>query len=84
MPLRPGLSGKGMGMGQTVVLLDEEEPQLIETNQQATKITERMKETKIYYPSREDPESVEILFSDIDCLAPQAYLTSPIMNFYIQ
>lgn len=70
--------------GQTVVLLDEEEPQLIETNQQATKITERMKETKIYYPSREDPESVEILYSDIACLAPQAYLTSPIMNFYIQ
>lgn len=36
------------------------------------------------YGCREDPESVEILFSDIDCLAPGAYLTSPIMNFYIQ
>ncbi|XP_021895808.1 ubiquitin-like-specific protease 1D [Carica papaya] len=33
---------------------------------------------------RDDPESVEICFKDMECLAPEGYLTSPIMNFYIQ
>ncbi|XP_071723173.1 LOW QUALITY PROTEIN: ubiquitin-like-specific protease 1D [Rutidosis leptorrhynchoides] len=42
------------------------------------------KEVKIYYPSRDDPESVEIAYEDMDCLAPEAYLSSPVMNFYIR
>ncbi|XP_057947911.1 ubiquitin-like-specific protease 1D isoform X2 [Malania oleifera] len=68
---------------QTVVLVDEEEPQLAETIRQAEKLSECLKE-KIYYPSRDDPESVEICYSDIRCVAPEAYLSSTIMNFYIR
>ncbi|KAH1239147.1 Ubiquitin-like-specific protease 1D [Glycine max] len=42
-----------------------------------------LKEAKIYFPSRDDPECVEICFTDTNCLAPEGYLTSTIMNFYI-
>ncbi|CAK9137778.1 unnamed protein product [Ilex paraguariensis] len=72
--------------GQTVVLVDEEEPQaqLIEATEPADIVDERLKEAKIYYPSRDDPESVEIFYSDMECLAPEAYLSSTIMNFYIR
>ena len=34
--------------------------------------------------ARDDPESIEICYADIDCLAPEGYLTSTIMNFYIR
>ncbi|KAK3041778.1 hypothetical protein RJ639_000294 [Escallonia herrerae] len=70
--------------GQTLVLVDEEEPQLIETNEQADKVDDCMKDIMVYYPSREDPESVEICYSDLKCLAPEGYLSSTIMNFYIR
>ncbi|KAF5741063.1 ubiquitin-like-specific protease 1D isoform X2 [Tripterygium wilfordii] len=70
--------------GQTVVLSDDEEPEVVETTEQADKLDESMKDAKIYYPSRDDPASVEICYTDINCLGPEAYLTSPIMNFYIQ
>lgn len=33
---------------------------------------------------RDDPESVEICYSDMESLAPEAYLSSTIMNFYIR
>ncbi|XP_024186880.1 ubiquitin-like-specific protease 1D isoform X2 [Rosa chinensis] len=42
-----------------------------------------MKES-IYYPSRDDPDSVEICYKHIKCLDPQTPLTSPVMNFYIR
>ncbi|KAL2546995.1 ubiquitin-like-specific protease 1D [Forsythia ovata] len=51
---------------------------------QADKVDESMKETRIYYPSRDDPEAVEIGYSDMECLAPESYLSSTIMNFYIR
>uniref|UniRef100_A0A5B6ZMV5 Putative ubiquitin-like-specific protease 1D isoform X2 n=1 Tax=Davidia involucrata TaxID=16924 RepID=A0A5B6ZMV5_DAVIN len=70
--------------GRTFVLVDEEEPQLIDTTEQANKVDKCLKETKIYYPSRDDPESVEICYSDMECLAPEGYLSSTIMNFYIR
>ncbi|XP_062230070.1 ubiquitin-like-specific protease 1D [Phragmites australis] len=38
---------------------------------------------KLYYPSREHPNSVEISYDDIRCLHPESLLSSPIMNFYI-
>jgi ubiquitin-like-specific protease 1C/D len=38
----------------------------------------------IYYPSRDDPEAVELSSSDIKCLDPGVYLSSPVINFYIQ
>ncbi|XP_024023957.1 ubiquitin-like-specific protease 1D isoform X1 [Morus notabilis] len=62
----------------------KEESQLIEREQKAEKPDESMKDVKIYYPSRDDPESVEISYVDFDCLAPEAYLTSTIMNFYMR
>lgn len=34
--------------------------------------------------ARDDPESVEICYADIDCLTPEGYLTSTIMNFYMR
>ncbi|KAH9300691.1 hypothetical protein KI387_012274, partial [Taxus chinensis] len=43
-----------------------------------------MKDTKVYYPARNDPDSVEICYSDMECLDPFSYLSSPIMNFYIR
>lgn len=42
------------------------------------------KDLKVYYPARDDPESVEICYFDMKCLAPFSYLSSPIMNFYIR
>lgn len=67
----------------TVVVLDEDEPQL-GTTELAKELAEHMKDAKISYPSRDDPASVEIAYKDMDCLAPEAFLTSPIMNFYIR
>ncbi|XAR65060.1 Ulp1 peptidase [Bertholletia excelsa] len=69
--------------GKTVVLVDEE-PELMESMEQADKVDECMKDSKIYYPSSDDPESVEICYSDMECLAPETYLSSTIMNFYIR
>nr|XP_027096831.1 ubiquitin-like-specific protease 1D isoform X3 [Coffea arabica] len=68
---------------ETVVLVDEE-LEVEETAAQTNKLNQ-CKNTRIYYPSRDDPVSVEtICYSDLDCLAPQAYLSSTIMNFYIR
>ncbi|XP_031263142.1 ubiquitin-like-specific protease 1D isoform X3 [Pistacia vera] len=77
--------------GQTLVLLDEDEIEestvetpCVETTKQADKLAECERDAKIDYPSKDDPESVEIYYKDIDRLAPEAYLTSSIMNFYIR
>ncbi|GAU50060.1 hypothetical protein TSUD_186950 [Trifolium subterraneum] len=43
-----------------------------------------LKEAKVYFPSRDDPECVEICYNDMECLAPEGYLTSTIMNFYMR
>ncbi|XP_030467392.2 ubiquitin-like-specific protease 1D isoform X2 [Syzygium oleosum] len=67
----------------TVVLVDEEECQQVERTEGVDRVNECMKDATIYYPSRYDPQSVEICYADIECLAPEHYLTSPIMNFYI-
>ncbi|MED6185197.1 hypothetical protein PIB30_054701 [Stylosanthes scabra] len=71
--------------GQTIVLDDDDdEPYVLEKTEQEKKLAECAEDAKMYYPSSDDPESVEICYSDIDCLAPEAYLTSTIMNFYIR
>lgn len=73
--------------GRTFFLVDEEEPEQMENikqAEQAEKLDESMKEIVVYYPSRDDPESVEISFLDMECLAPEAFLSSPIINFYIR
>lgn len=69
--------------GQAVVLVDEEDPDAIKETEPVDQVIER-KATTIYYPSRVDPESVEICCSDMESLAPEAYLSSTIMNFYIR
>ncbi|KAL3501198.1 hypothetical protein ACH5RR_035647 [Cinchona calisaya] len=69
--------------GETVVLVDEEEIEIEKTTTKRNELGE-CKNTKIYYPSRNDPVSVEICYSDMDCLAPEKYLSSTIMNFYIR
>ncbi|CAI9300160.1 unnamed protein product [Lactuca saligna] len=43
-----------------------------------------MQDVIVYYPSRDDHDSVEVNYRDMTCLAPQAYLSSTIMNFYIR
>ncbi|KAL7610589.1 hypothetical protein Lser_V15G11439 [Lactuca serriola] len=42
------------------------------------------KDVTVYYPSRDDPGSVEVNYADMACLAPEACLSSTIMNFYIR
>ncbi|MCD7457508.1 hypothetical protein HAX54_035234 [Datura stramonium] len=74
----------GHANDEAVVLVDEEEPDVVEPKQQAYHVVESTKATKVYYPSRDDPESVEICYSDMESLAPEAYLSSTIMNFYIR
>ncbi|XP_047060098.1 ubiquitin-like-specific protease 1D [Lolium rigidum] len=66
-----------------VVLLDDEdtEPAKIADVEMAN---EWDKKSEIYYPSRTDPESVGLTYSDIECLKPTEYLKSPVINFYIQ
>ncbi|CAN6352304.1 unnamed protein product [Urochloa humidicola] len=67
---------------QDVVLLDDEDMQTEgEVNYE---MSDRRIEPKIYYPSRDDPEAVELTSSDIKCLDPGAFLSSPVINYYIQ
>ncbi|KAI3467515.1 hypothetical protein Pfo_024178 [Paulownia fortunei] len=68
---------------KTVVLVDEEELEVDLINQ-ADQMGRSSKDTRIYYPSRDDPEAIEICYSDMECLAPESYLSSTIMNFYIR
>ncbi|XP_031494321.1 ubiquitin-like-specific protease 1D [Nymphaea colorata] len=68
---------------ETVILLDEDDVEPVNKLSVEKEQIKRV-ESKIYYPSRNHPECVEICYSDMDCLAPCTYLSSPIMNFYIQ
>ncbi|XP_015694789.1 ubiquitin-like-specific protease 1D [Oryza brachyantha] len=63
-----------------VVLLDDEDMEPAESDE----ITHKLDESKIYYPSRTDMETVELTYSDIKCLEPEEYLKSPVINFYMQ
>uniref|UniRef100_A0A0A9BH13 Ubiquitin-like protease family profile domain-containing protein n=1 Tax=Arundo donax TaxID=35708 RepID=A0A0A9BH13_ARUDO len=60
---------------EEVVLLDGDTPHPESANNWDAK--------KLYYPSREHPDSVEISYDDVRCLQPESLLSSPIMNFYI-
>ncbi|XP_068641648.1 ubiquitin-like-specific protease 1D isoform X2 [Aristolochia californica] len=68
---------------QTVVLLDEEDAQSAHPVEVETS-KKWLKDAKIYYPSRSDPEAVELCFSDMECLDPESFVSSPVMNYYIQ
>ncbi|GER54832.1 ubiquitin-like-specific protease 1D [Striga asiatica] len=67
----------------TVVLVDEEELE-VETVNEGDPLGQSSQDSTIYYPSRDDPEAVQIYYSDLECLAPQTYVSSTIMNFYIR
>ncbi|XP_020251629.1 ubiquitin-like-specific protease 1D isoform X2 [Asparagus officinalis] len=67
---------------QGVVILDEEE--LEHEQSRLEDSPDDGKEAKIYYPSRDDAEAIELSYADIKCLGPEQYLISPIMNFYIR
>ncbi|KAK9747663.1 hypothetical protein RND81_02G006800 [Saponaria officinalis] len=69
---------------QAVVLVDEEETKAIEKVPEAEKRRSRRNVCKIFYPSREDPDSLEIFRSELRCLEPGECLTSTIMNFYLR
>ncbi|KAI3988725.1 hypothetical protein MKX01_001497 [Papaver californicum] len=70
---------------QTVVDLDDDDDCYpIQSVHQQDQCLGRRKDCKIYYPSRLEPESFELCYSDIDCLAPEAFLKSTIMNYYIR
>ncbi|KAI3824898.1 hypothetical protein L1987_06371 [Smallanthus sonchifolius] len=43
-----------------------------------------MKDVTVYYPSRDDPDAVEVNYADMECLAPETCISSTIMNFYIR
>ncbi|KAL6547285.1 hypothetical protein OROMI_023006 [Orobanche minor] len=58
---------------KTVVLVDEEELE-VDAVSQIELVGQSNKETTIYYPSR----------YYMECLAPESYLSSTIMNFYIR
>ncbi|RXH79696.1 hypothetical protein DVH24_040843 [Malus domestica] len=79
------INGSRHQKGQTVVeILDEEDAEPADTAEQEEELPEGISKVKIYYPSRNDPKSVEICYADIGCLDPEGYLTSTIMNFYIR
>uniref|UniRef100_A0A803L0I4 Ubiquitin-like protease family profile domain-containing protein n=1 Tax=Chenopodium quinoa TaxID=63459 RepID=A0A803L0I4_CHEQI len=78
------LNTNGSIKDKAVVLVDEEAPELIEKKQKANDLPSTPNDGKIYYPSREDPESLEIFRSELKCLEPEECLTSTIMNFYIR
>ncbi|KAJ1266284.1 hypothetical protein BS78_08G139400 [Paspalum vaginatum] len=60
---------------QDVVELDDDEVQC--------ETPDRKNAPKIYYPSRDNPE-VELTSEDIKCLDPGEFLSSPVINYYIQ
>lgn len=39
---------------------------------------------KVAYPSRDDPEAVEIVHSDLLRLAPEEFLNDTVIDFYIK
>ncbi|VVA94071.1 unnamed protein product [Arabis nemorensis] len=67
----------------TVINVDEEEPQPSTVVEQAVELPDGLQED-ICYPSRNDPDFVQVCLKDLECLAPQEFLTSPVMNFYIR
>ncbi|KAK9064504.1 hypothetical protein SSX86_015886 [Deinandra increscens subsp. villosa] len=61
-------------------LVDEESPM----QKFMAKLDPCMMDVKVYYPSRDDPDAVEVNYDDMKCLGPEAYISSTIMNFYLR
>lgn len=71
-------------MKKVIVVLDEDDEKPKRQYEARRISARRKKDIRIYYPERDHPESVEICLSDMECLAPLQFLSSAIMNFYIQ
>ncbi|CAO2197704.1 unnamed protein product [Urochloa humidicola] len=69
---------------EDVVLLDDDDDGTEPARSADVQKSNRWDESKIYYPSRTDPEAVELTYSDMKCLQPEEYLKSPVINFYLQ
>ncbi|KAJ0265880.1 Ubiquitin-like-specific protease 1D [Hirschfeldia incana] len=67
----------------SVINIDEEEPQPSTVADQTVELPEGLQE-HICYPSSDDPHFVQVCLKDLECLAPQEFLNSPVMNFYIR
>lgn len=67
----------------SVINIDEEEPQPSTVADQTVELPEGLQEN-ICYPSSDDPDFVQVCLKDLECLAPQEFLNSPVMNFYIR
>ncbi|KAG2302553.1 hypothetical protein Bca52824_031204 [Brassica carinata] len=67
----------------SVINIDEEEPQPSTVADQTVELPEGLLED-ICYPSSDDPHFVQVCRKDLECLAPQEFLNSPVMNFYIR
>ncbi|KAL1222804.1 Ubiquitin-like-specific protease 1C [Cardamine amara subsp. amara] len=66
-----------------VIDLDEDEPQSPVIAEEEFKLPEGLPED-ICYPSRDDPDLVQVSLEDLKCLLPGEYLNSPVLNFYIR
>ncbi|CAH8355067.1 unnamed protein product [Eruca vesicaria subsp. sativa] len=66
-----------------VINLDEEEPESPVVVEEALELPEGLPED-ICYPSRDDPDLVQVALDDLKCLSPRECLTSPVINFYIR
>ncbi|OEL20553.1 Ubiquitin-like-specific protease 1D [Dichanthelium oligosanthes] len=67
-----------------VVLLDDDDDDAEPARSADVEISNERDESKIYYPSRSDPEAVDLTYSDMKCLEPEEYLKSPVINFCLQ
>ncbi|KAF3585751.1 hypothetical protein F2Q69_00026274 [Brassica cretica] len=66
-----------------VINLDEEEPESPVVVEEALELPEGLP-GDICYPSRDDPDLVQVSLDDLKCLSPRECLTSPVINFYIR
>ncbi|VVA90858.1 unnamed protein product [Arabis nemorensis] len=66
-----------------LINLDEDEPHSPMAVEEAFELPEGLPED-ICYPSRDDPDLVQLSLKDLKCLSPREYLTSPVINFYIR
>ncbi|CAN6865695.1 unnamed protein product [Brassica oleracea] len=74
---------KNADADDSVINIDEEEPQPSTVADQTVELPEGLQED-ICYPSSDDPHFVQVCLKDLECLAPQEFLNSPVMNFYIR
>ncbi|CAK9229784.1 unnamed protein product [Sphagnum troendelagicum] len=69
------------GTGSTCNLSGSDQTKLLHS---CNTIAKRMEGHKVAYPSRDDPEAVEIVHSDLLRLAPEEFLNDTVIDFYIK